>query len=82
MQKIDKKYIENHLETIHTYESFGRSVCENILHASLKRVKGNDKDNVQMTANISVRATERICLQVCKVIDGSHVTVHIYTNPQ
>lgn len=82
MKKLDTEYIEQHLETVHTYESFGRSVCENILSATLKRVKENSEENIQLTADISVRPTTRLCIQVCKIIDGRHVTVHIYTNPQ
>ncbi|MEI4623936.1 hypothetical protein KFD70_27535 [Bacillus pfraonensis] len=82
MKKLDTEYIEQHLETVHTYESFGRSVCEGILSAALKRVKGNSEETIHLTSDITVRPTPRLCIQVCKMINGQHRTVHIYTSPQ
>ncbi|MEI4623935.1 hypothetical protein KFD70_27540 [Bacillus pfraonensis] len=76
MVKLDAEYIEQHLEAVNDYDSFGRSLCAAILNESLKLVKGKSEEIVRLTADISVSPTKSGCMvtinigpeEICKLV--------------
>ncbi|MFJ5936530.1 hypothetical protein [Streptomyces sp. NPDC093071] len=90
MAMLDKAYIENHMSTVHNYQSFGRNVVESGLREALTRVEGTPKGKVELDAKVIVTPVEideggpepRMCIRVRMIVGGVEVWVHIYTGEQ
>lgn len=69
---LDREYILNHLDTVHTYESWGRALVGQILDtlASRQDVEGS---SAGLDIAVTVSATERGCIRVCV----GNVCVHV-----
>lgn len=67
MEKMNAEYIEQHLEAVNDYDSFGRSLCAAILNESLKLVKGKSEEIVRLTADISISPTKKGCMITIKI---------------
>lgn len=80
MEKINKKYIDDHRYLIHDYASFGRNVADLILQAASQQVeKEGEKESVELQATINMRAYEpNACIEVeiCLPIVGC-AKVHV-----
>ena len=78
MAQLTKKYIHEHKNAVHTYESFGRAIVEQILNAASEQAgdKGIEKANIE--AKFTVEAYEpAACVQVCATVQGVTVCYHV-----
>ncbi len=78
MTKLTKKYIYEHQNDIHTYESFGRAISEQILHAASEQAEKNDIERANVDAKFTIEAYEPLaCIRICVNINGVLVCYHV-----
>ena len=76
MTHLTKEYIADHLQTVHTYDSIGRSITEKILNHASEQVEQNDKGITVARGELgfAVRAAKGGCITITFSIkndDGS-----------
>lgn len=74
---LTQDFIQSHLASVHNYDSFGRSLIAQILEESSKQVAEKSKEEVQLTIDISVKATEKDCIEFCCSLTGYWICLHL-----
>lgn len=78
MADFDAKYVKDHIATIHTPDSWARSISEQALNEAIKQMKGGKAPSVTVPATFHITAVEaKGCIQVCGEIGGVVVCTHI-----
>jgi len=78
MAKVTKEYLHEHRHLVHTFESFGRAVIEQVLDSAEKQVSSGSVDQAKVNASFEISAYEsRGCVQVCVNISGVMVCYHV-----
>lgn len=78
MTNISKKYIDDHKRSVHTADSFGRSLIEQILSESIQKIGKEETQSVDVNVRFKVEAFEpATCLRVCANINGVEVCYHV-----
>ena len=56
MSKLTKEYVRDHMVDLHSYESFGRSLLEQIMHCADTKLEsmGGEADKIELDAKIVV----------------------------
>ena len=77
MDTLTAKYIEDHRNMIHNYESFGRVIAELMLRSGTKQLEENPNLNnggaLAFTANITITPVtpqECIFIEICAPLVG------------
>jgi hypothetical protein len=74
-------YIEDHMALVHTAESFGRALVEQILKAARRRLDKTEAESVELDAKITLTPViARGCLQVCVGLPPVSVCYHTNVN--
>ena len=80
MPGLDKAYIDAHRHAVHTPESWGRAIGEQVLNGAVQNLTGGGSDSVEVDAKFTVTKYEPMgCIQVCANINGVQVCYHINT---
>lgn len=78
MEKLTKKYIYEHQNNVHTYDSFGRAIIEQILKAGYDSVDEGQDSKLELNGKITISPYEPLkCLRVCVNINGILVCYHV-----
>ncbi len=79
MTNLTADYLKAHRHSLHTPESWGRALAEQILQAAIPKTKAG-LDTIDIDAKFTVEAYEPLgCVQVCGTINGVQVCYHINT---
>ncbi|MFF8932316.1 hypothetical protein ACF1AO_34195 [Streptomyces longwoodensis] len=79
---IDRAYIEDHMESVHTPDSFGRAVADMLMRAAMAEIGDGKQEIVEFKADVVVkrrvarRAGELDCLTVALGVPPISVGVH------
>jgi hypothetical protein len=77
MAKLTKKYIQDHLN-VHTADSWGRALGEQILRNVEKTIGDGELDNTSVDVKFHVTAFEpKGCIRICGVINGVYICYHV-----
>jgi hypothetical protein len=78
MADFDAPYVKDHIATIHTPDSWARSVSEQALNEAIKKMKGGTVPSVTVDAKFHITAVQaKGCIQICGEIGGVMVCTHI-----
>ena len=78
MAKLTKQYIAEHMRTVHTAESFGRAIVEQILNQASEKTGEDGEDAVTVNMNFEVKAFEpATCVQICGEYNGVKICYHV-----
>ncbi|MCJ7934464.1 MAG: hypothetical protein MUW56_12705 [Chryseobacterium sp.] len=78
MSNISRKYIDDHKKSVHTADSFGRALIEQILSESIQKIGTEEAQSVNVDVKFKIEAFEpATCLRVCANINGVEVCYHV-----
>ncbi|MGI9652576.1 hypothetical protein [Chryseobacterium sp. RLHN22] len=78
MANISKKYIDDHKQNVHTVDSFGRSLIEQILNESIKKIGEEEKESLTIDAKFKIQAFEpATCIRLCTNVNGVEICYHV-----
>jgi len=78
MTKLTKKYIHEHRHSIHTYESFGRAVIEQLLNAAEQQAGDSGVEKASINVKYEIAAYEPMtCIQICGEYNGVRICYHV-----
>lgn len=85
MGKLTKAYLNNHKGYTHTFDSFARTLFDQLLDEAEKKVAQSEVERVDLTVNFQVSAFEPLgCITICaERPDGTWWCIHQQTqDPQ
>lgn len=75
---LNKKYLKDHTNSIHTFDSFGRALVEQLMNAGVKQLGDKETEVVNIDAKFTIEAFEpKACVRLCTNIGGVVVCYHV-----
>lgn len=87
---INAEYIRDHLARVHSYDSFARSLSDQILRSAARKLeKGGNKAAKEVVLSLTATITptvierEKKCVQVCLTDPDGEIEIcfHVYYEP-
>lgn len=74
---LNKKYLNDHTNRIHTFDSFGRAIVEQLMNAAVKQLGDKEAEVVNIDMKFTIEAFEpKTCVKICGTYEGVTVCYH------